>query len=55
MTAHQIVYIVFSAVLVLALVLDLGLLSKKNTTVTIKTALYQTFFWVSLAIAFFIF
>lgn len=55
MTAHQIVYIVFSAVLVLALVLDLGLLSKKNTTVTIKAALYQTFFWVSLAIAFFIF
>jgi tellurite resistance protein TerC len=55
MTAHQIVYIVFSAVLVLALVLDLGLLSKKNTTVTIKTALYQTFFWVSLAVAFFIF
>ncbi|MFM7358869.1 MAG: TerC/Alx family metal homeostasis membrane protein [Sediminibacterium sp.] len=55
MTAHQIVYMVFTAVLVLALILDLGLLSKKNTTVTIKTALYQTFFWVSLAIGFFIF
>lgn len=55
MTAHQIVYMVFTAVLLLALILDLGLLSKKNTTVTIKTALYQTFFWVSLAIGFFIF
>jgi tellurite resistance protein TerC len=55
MTTHQIVYLVFSAILILALVVDLGLLSKKNTTVTIKTALYQTFFWVLLALAFFVF
>ena len=55
MTAHQIVYLVFGIVLTIALVVDLGLLSKKNKTITIKAALYQTFFWVSLAIMFFVF
>jgi tellurite resistance protein TerC len=55
MTAHQIVYTVFGIVLTIALVLDLGLLSKKNKSITIKAALYQTFFWVSLAMLFFVF
>lgn len=55
MTPDQITYIVFGIVLILALVFDLGLLSKKGQTVTIKQALYQTFFWVSLALAFFVF
>lgn len=41
--------------MVAALVFDLGLLSKKNKVITIKQALWQTFFWVSLALAFFIF
>ena len=53
MSAHQLVYIVFAIVLVLALVFDLGLLSKKNTTITIRQAMYQTFFWVALALVFF--
>lgn len=55
MTSDQISYLVFGVVLLLALVFDLGLLSKKNQKVTIKRALYQTFFWVTLALAFFIF
>ena len=55
MTSDQITYVVFGIVLVLALVFDLGLLSKKNKTITIRQALYQTFFWVGLALAFFIF
>ncbi|HEX7904950.1 MAG TPA: TerC/Alx family metal homeostasis membrane protein [Chitinophagaceae bacterium] len=55
MTSDQITYLVFGIVLVLALVFDLGLLSKKNKKVTIRQALYQTFFWVGLALAFFIF
>ncbi len=55
MTADQISYLVFGIVLVLALVFDLGLLSKKGQTVTIRQALYQTFFWVGLALAFFVF
>jgi tellurite resistance protein TerC len=56
MTAtHQLVYFIFAIVLVVALILDLGLLSKKNKTITIKQALYQTLFWVALAIGFFVF
>lgn len=55
MTTEQLSYIVFAGVLILALVFDLGLLSKKNKKVTIRQALYQTFFWVGLALAFMIF
>jgi tellurite resistance protein TerC len=55
MNPHQIAYIVFGAVLVLALVFDLGLLSKKGKKVTVKQALVQTLFWVVLAMVFFVF
>jgi tellurite resistance protein TerC len=55
MNAHQIVYLVFGIVLTIALIFDLGLLSKKNKSITIKQALNQTMFWVGLAIAFFVF
>lgn len=55
MTTDQLTYLVFGIVLLVALVFDLGLLSKKGKKVTIRQALYQTFFWVSLALAFFIF
>ena len=51
----QLVYLVFGIVLTLALVFDLGLLSKKNKKITIKQALLQTFFWVALALGFFVF
>ncbi len=53
MSTHQLVYIVFAFVLILALVFDLGLLSKKNKTITIRQALFQTAFWVVLALLFF--
>jgi len=46
------IYIVLSAVIVIALALDLGLLSKKNKTISLKTALVQTVFWVLLSLAF---
>lgn len=46
------IYIVFSAVIVLALIFDLGLLSKKNQVISLKTALVQTIFWVFLSLAF---
>lgn len=55
MTSDQISYLVFGIVLILALVFDLGLLSKKDKKITLRQALYQTFFWVGLALAFFIF
>src|SRR5258708_1430422 len=53
MDQSQISYLTFGIVLVVAVVFDLGLLSKKGTTVTIKRALVQTAFWVGLAMAFF--
>ena len=55
MTKELVTYLVFGAVLILALVFDLGLLSKKNKTITIRQALLQTFFWVTLALAFFVY
>jgi tellurite resistance protein TerC len=55
MTANQMAYLVFGVVLLLAIVLDLGLLSKRSAEVSIKKALYQTLFWVALAFAFFCF
>ncbi|HVM88870.1 MAG TPA: TerC/Alx family metal homeostasis membrane protein [Puia sp.] len=53
MDSSLLTYLIFTAVLVLALIFDLGLLSKKGTTVTIRKALWQTIFWVCLALAFF--
>ncbi|WP_026751154.1 TerC/Alx family metal homeostasis membrane protein [Sediminibacterium sp. C3] len=55
MSAHQIVYLVFGIVLTIALAFDLGLLSKKNKSISIRQALNQTMFWVGLAVAFFVF
>ena len=55
MTTDMTTYIVFGIVLTVALFFDLGLLSKKGQKVTIRQALYQTFFWVGLALAFFVF
>lgn len=53
MSTDGITYLVFGIVVLLALVLDLGLLSKKSTEISIKKALWQTLFWVGLAFAFF--
>ena len=52
MEKTQLIYLVFSAVIIVALALDLGLLSKKNKTISLKTALVQTIFWVLLSVAF---
>ena len=53
MTADEVTYLVFGIVLVLAIILDLGLLSKRSTDISIKKATYQTLFWVALAFGFF--
>jgi len=52
MTADQITYSIFGGLVVVALIFDLGLLSKKNTHITLGKALWQTVFWVALALAF---
>ncbi len=55
MNVDQLTYLVFGFVLLVALAFDLGLMSKKDRSVTIRQALHQTFFWVSLALAVFVF
>jgi tellurite resistance protein TerC len=55
MTTDQLSYLIFGSVLLLALLFDLGLMSKKHTVVSIKKALYQTIFWVGLSLGFCIF
>ncbi|MBK8611503.1 MAG: TerC/Alx family metal homeostasis membrane protein [Chitinophagaceae bacterium] len=52
MDKTQLIYIVFCALIVVALIFDLGLLSKKNQVISLKKALVQTVFWVLLSIAF---
>jgi tellurite resistance protein TerC len=52
MSTEQITYLAFGGVLLLALIFDLGLLSRSNSSITIKKALWQTGFWVVLALAF---
>ncbi len=52
MDKTTLIYIVFSAVIIGALVFDLGLLSKKNQVISSRTALVQTFFWVLLSFVF---
>ena len=52
MTTDQLTYLLFGVLVVIALVFDLGLLSKKNANITLSKALWQTVFWVILALAF---
>lgn len=53
MTDHQLTYLVFGIVLLVSIVIDLGVFSKKSGDVSIKKALYQSLFWVGLGLAFF--
>ena len=55
MTSTDWTYMVFGAVMAIALIFDLGLLSKKSKTVSIRHAFIQTVFWVSLGLGFFLF
>jgi tellurite resistance protein TerC len=44
MTADQLTYLVFGVVLVVALVIDLGLLSKRSAEITLKKGFYSNAF-----------
>lgn len=52
MDKTQLIYLVFSLVIIVALIFDLGLLSKKNQVISLKAALVQTIFWVALSFIF---
>lgn len=53
MSQTQLIYVVFTVVLFIAIALDLGLLSKKNAVMSLKMAGFLTAFWVTLSFAFF--
>jgi tellurite resistance protein TerC len=55
MTRDQITYLVFGIVLVLAIIIDLGLFSKRSTHVSLKKAFWVSVFWVALGLSFGIF
>src|SRR5205814_9887788 len=55
MDREQVTFLVFGIALVVALIFDLGLLSKKSSIVSTKKALGQTIFWVALALGFGVF
>jgi tellurite resistance protein TerC len=55
MSVETVTYVVFGAVILIAVLLDLGLLSKREAEMSIRKALLQTLLWVSLAVAFFLF
>jgi tellurite resistance protein TerC len=55
MNKTQLMYLVFGIVILVSLIFDLGLISKKDKKISIKQALMQTFFWVGLALAFCVF
>ncbi len=55
MTATEWSYLIFLIVLFVSIIFDLGLLSKRAKSISIKHAFYQTVFWVILAFFFFVF
>ena len=55
MTQDGIIYTVFGVMLVLALIFDMGLFSKKGIKVTLRQALWQSIFWVALGLGFGVF
>ncbi len=52
MDRTTVTYLVFGLALLVALVFDLGVISKKNSVITIKKALLQTLLWVGLSLLF---
>ncbi len=53
MTVNEMTFLIFGLIIAAALVVDLGLLSKKHMAITIKKAIFQTCFWISLSLLFF--
>jgi tellurite resistance protein TerC len=55
MNVQTITLLVFGAVILVALILDLGLLSKKDEVLSFRKAIWQTVFWVMLSVGFCVF
>jgi tellurite resistance protein TerC len=55
MNTTQITYLVFGIVLIVAIIIDLGLITKKDKKITLKDALWTSVFWIALGLAFGVF
>lgn len=55
MTPDQITYLVFIIVIILSIIIDLGLFTKKGATISLKQAMWTSIFWIALGLAFGIF
>ncbi|MDQ2752607.1 MAG: TerC/Alx family metal homeostasis membrane protein [Bacteroidota bacterium] len=55
MNTTTVIYLVFGIALLVALVIDLDVISKKNSVITLKKALLQTLLWVGLSLLFWAF
>ncbi len=55
MNTTTVIYLVFGIALLVALVIDLDVISKKHSVITLKKALLQTLLWVGLSLAFWAF
>ncbi|MEO9021441.1 MAG: TerC/Alx family metal homeostasis membrane protein [Ginsengibacter sp.] len=55
MTPTEWSYLIFGIVLIVAIIFDLGLLSRKSHSISMKQALIQTLFWVGLGLGYFVF
>ncbi len=55
MNTTTVIYLVFGIALLVALIIDLDLISKKHSIITLKKALLQTLLWVGLSLLFWVF
>lgn len=55
MTPDQITYLVFGIVIVLSIIIDLSMFTKKDAAISLKMALWTSIFWITLGLAFGIF
>ncbi len=53
MTADQLSYLIFGIAVIISIVIDLGLFSKKDQVASIKSSTYQSIFWVAISLAYF--
>lgn len=55
MDKTELIYLIFGVVVLMSIIIDISLLSKKHSVISIRMALMQTFFWVVVALLFFAF
>lgn len=52
MSTNQVIYLVFGIVVLVSVLLDMGLISKKDKVMSLRDATWQSIFWVAISAAF---